>query len=165
MLFSVKSNPLYRYVFTKLNIVLCSHKGYPIKKIRNFKLRHIGKIGLVYKSPQTAANFYRNPDQSFFVLSDMYMVIQVYTIHNSSQLLSVWAISAHIQCVLWTIIFITIIFQQIDFVANFLSYTLIEGSSQQLLVISQFSQFFDVTAHISAERRLSKISFSYFYST
>ncbi len=157
---------LYTYKF-KLNWILfpASKNNVLSKKIRNFKLRLIGKIGLVYKSPQTAANFYRNPDQSFFVLCDMYMVIQVYTIHNSSQLLSVWAISAHIQCVLWTIIFITIIFQQIDFVANFLSYTLIEGSSQQLLVISQFSQFFDVMAHISAERRLSKISFSYFYST
>ena len=90
-------------------------------------------------------------------------MIQVYTIHKSSQLLSVWSISAHIQCVLWTCFLNTIIFYQINFVANFCLYIMIEGSSQQLLVISQFSQFFDVMAHISAERHLSKISFSYFY--
>ena len=91
-------------------------------------------------------------------------VIQVYTIHKSSQLLSVWSISARNQCVSWTCFFNTIIFYQINFVANFCLYIMIEGSSQQLLVISQFSQFFDVMAHISAERHLSKISFSYFYT-
>ena len=41
---------------------------------------------------------------------------------------------------------------------------MIEGSIPQLLVISQFSQFFDVMAHISADRHLSKISCSYFYT-
>ena len=91
-------------------------------------------------------------------------VIQVYIIHKSSQLLSVWSISAHIQCVSWTCFLNTIIFYQINFVANFSLYIMIEGSILQLLVISQFSQFFDVMAHISAERHLSKISFSYFYT-
>ena len=98
------------------------------------------------------------------MLRDRSKVIRVYTIHKSSQLLSVWSISAHIQCVLWTCFLNTIIFYQINFVANFYLYIMIEGSSQQLLVISQFSQFFDVMAHISAERHLSKISFSYFYT-
>ena len=32
------------------------------------------------------------------------------------------------------------------------------------MVISQFSQFFVITAHISAERHLSKISYENFYS-
>ena len=98
------------------------------------------------------------------MLGDRSKVIQVFTIHKSSQLLSVWSISAHIQCVLWTYFLNTIIFYQINFVANFYLYIMIEGSSQQLLVISQFSQFFDVMAHISAERHLSKILFSYFYT-
>ena len=58
----------------------------------------------------------------------------------------------------------TIIFHQIDFVANFPLYILIDGSSQTFLVISQFFMFFAEMLHISAERHLSKISFSYFYS-
>ena len=37
-------------------------------------------------------------------------------------------------------------------------------SSLPLLVISQFSQFCVITAHISAERHLSKISYENFYS-
>ena len=98
------------------------------------------------------------------MLGDRYKVIQVYTIHKSSQFLSVWSISAHIQYVYWPCFLNAIIFNQINFVANFSSYIMIVGSSQQLLVISQFSQFFDAMAHISAERHLSKISFSYFYT-
>ena len=106
----------------------------------------------------------RNTDQNFRMLGDRSKVIRVFTIHKSSQLLSVRSISAHIQCLLWTCFLNTIIFYQINFVANFSLYIMIEGSSQQILVISQFSQFFDVMAHISAERHLSKISFSYFYT-
>ncbi len=94
----------------------------------------------------------------------MSWVIQVDTIHTSSQLLSVWSISAHIQCGFWSCFINTIIFHQNDFVPNFPLYILIEGSSQTLLVISQFFQFFAEMPHISAERHLSKISFSYFYS-
>ena len=60
-------------------------------------------------------------------------------------------------------VFKILIFYQINFAPNFSLYIMIEGSSQQLLVISQFSQFFDVMAHISAERHLSKISFSYIF--
>ena len=43
---------------------------------------------------------------------------------------------------------------------------MIERVKQQLLVISQFSQFFVIMAqaHISAERHLSKISYEIFYS-
>ena len=47
---------------------------------------------------------------------------------------------------------------------NFYSHILIDGSSQTFLVISQFFMFFAEMLHISAERHLSKISFSYFYS-
>ena len=92
----------------------------------------------------------------------MSWVIQVYNIQKSSQLLSVWSISANIQCVFWTNLTNTIIFYQIDFVANFPLYILIEGSSKQLLVISQFLKFFAEMPHISAERHLSKILFDYF---
>ena len=98
------------------------------------------------------------------MLGDRYKVIRVYTIHKSSQLLSVRSISAHIQYIFWTCFFNSIIFYQINFVANFSSYIMIEGSIPQLLAISQFSQFFDVMAHISAVKHLSKISFSYFYT-
>ena len=41
---------------------------------------------------------------------------------------------------------------------------MIEGSSQQLLAISQFSKFFGIMAHISAERHLSKITYENFNS-
>ena len=88
----------------------------------------------------------------------MSWVIQVDTIHTSSQLLSVWSIPAHIQFVFEPICKNSIIYHQNDFVANFLLYILIEGSSQPLLVISQFFQFFAEMPHISAERHLSKIS-------
>ena len=51
-------------------------------------------------------------------------------------------------------------FLQIDFI----SYIYWQrGSSQPFLVISQFSQFCAITAHISAERHLSKISYEKFY--
>ena len=89
----------------------------------------------------------------------MSWVIQVDTIHTSSQLLSVWSISAHIQCGFWSCFINTIIFHQNDFVPNFPLYILIEGSSQTLLVISQFFQFFAEMPHISAERHLSKKNF------
>ena len=89
-----------------------------------------------YKSPKKSKNLYCKTDQKFSVLGDRYKVIQVYTIHKSSQFLSVWSLSAHIQCVYWTHFLKTIIFNQINFVANFSSYIMIEGSSQQLLVIS-----------------------------
>ena len=117
-----------------------------------------------YKSPKKSKNLYCKTDQKFSVLGDRYKVIQVYTIHKSSQFLSVWSISAHIQYVYWPCFLNTIIFNQINFVANFSSYIMIEGSSQQFLVVSQFSQFFDIMAHVSAERHLSKISFSHFYT-
>ena len=97
-------------------------------------------------------------------MGDRSKVIWVFTIHKSSQLFSVWSISAHIQCIFQICFLNTIIFYQINFVANFSLYIMIEGSISQLLVISQFSQFFDVMAHISAERHLSKISFSYSYT-
>ena len=86
-------------------------------------------------------------------------VIQVYIIHKSSQLLSVWSISAHIQYIFNAYSKNTIIFHQIDFVANFPLYILIEGSSQTFLVISQFFKFFAEMPHISAERHLSKKKF------
>ena len=135
-----------------------------MNQTQKFTQQQIGIIGLVYKSTNQLKKIQRNTDRNFMGLGDKSKVIRVYTIHKSSQLLSVWSISAHIQCVSWTCFLNTIIFYQINFVANFCLYIMIEGSSQQLLVISQFSQFFDVMAHISAERHLSKISFSYFYT-
>ena len=87
-------------------------------------------------------------------------MIQVYTIHKSSQSLSVWSIQLLFNVFLKNFI----IFHQIDFIANFPIYILIEGSSQTLLVISQFFQFFAEMLHISAERHLSKILFSYFFT-
>ena len=122
------------------------------------------QMWLVYKSTENHKIFIVTLTKTLVCWVIRSWVIQVYTIHKSSQLLSVWSISAHIQCVSWTCFLNTIIFYQINFVANFCLYIMIEGSSQQLLVISQFSQFFDVMAHISAERHLSKISFSYFYT-
>ena len=62
---------------------------------------------------------------------------------------------------LWTFLIKRLIFWQIDFISYINWY---RGWNQPLLVISQFSQFCVITAHISAERHLSKISYEKFYS-
>ena len=61
----------------------------------------------------------------------------------------------------WTFLIKRLIFWQIDFISYINWY---RGWNQPLLVISQFSQFCVITAHISAERHLSKISYENFYS-
>ena len=142
-----------------MDIVSYDQKWYPINKVSILTQGHIGKLGLFTNQNILPKFFSVTLTESLVSWVIMSWVIQVDTIHTSSQLLSVWSISAHIQSVFGTNLINTIIFYQIDFVANFPLYILIEGSSQQLLVISQFFQFFAEMPHISAERHLSKISY------
>ena len=129
------------------------------KKFEFWRRGSSAKLGLFINQPILSQFFCVTSTESLVCWVIMSWVIQVYNIQKSSQLLSVWSISANIQCVFWTNLTNTIIFYQIDFVANFPLYILIEGSSKQLLVISQFFKFFAEMPHISAERHLSKISF------
>ena len=129
------------------------------KKFEFWRRGSSAKLGLFINQPILPQFFCITSTESLECWVIMSWVIQVYNIQKSSQLLSVWSISANIQCVFWTNLTNTIIFYQIDFVANFPLYILIEGSSKQLLVISQFFKFFAEMPHISAERHLSKISF------
>ena len=142
-----------------MDIVPYGQKWYPIIKVSILTLRLIGKIGLVYKSANTVKKFLRNIDWKFCVLSDNVLgdTSWHYT-HELSVTLSLVNFSSYSMC-FWTNLKNSIIFHQIDFVANFPLYILIEGWSQTFLVISQFFQFFAEMPHISAERHLSKISF------
>ena len=156
---------LYTYK-VKLNWILFpASKNIVLSKKSEFWRRSkSAKLGLFTNQPILPQIFCVTSTESLVCWVIMSWVIQVYNIQKSSQLLSIWSISAHIQCVFWTNLINTIIFYQIDFVANFPLYILIDGSSQTFLVISQFFMFFAEMLHISAERHLSKISFSYFYS-
>ena len=111
---------------------------------------------LVYKSTENHKIFIVTLTETLVCWVIRSWVIQVYTIHKSSQLLSVWSISAYIQY----------IFKKYNyFSSNWLRskfshiYMLIEGSSQTFLVTSQFFRFFAEMADISAERHLSKNNF------
>ena len=145
----------------KLNWILfpASKNNVLSKKFEFWRSGSSAKLGLFINQPILSQFFCVTSTESLVCWVIMSWVIQVYNIQKSSQLLSVWSISANIQCVFWTNLTNTIIFYQIDFVANFPLYILIEGSSKQLLVISQFFKFFAEMPHISAERHLSKISF------
>ena len=61
-------------------------------------------------------------------------------------------------------VFLGIFDKKCLFPSKLTSYQWYKGASQQLWVISQFSQFCVITAHISAERHLSKISYENFNS-
>ena len=128
-------------------------------KSQFWRCASLEKVGLFTNQQILSKKFCVTLTESFACWVIMSWLIQVNTIHTSSQLLSVWSISAHIQSVFEPICKNYIIYHQIDFVANFPLYILIEGSSQPLLVISQFFQFFAEMPHISAERHLSKISY------
>ena len=145
----------------KLNWILfpASKNNVLSKKFEFWRSSSSAKLGLFINQPILSQFFCVTSTESLVCWVIMSWVIQVYNIQKSSQLLSVWSISANIQCVFWTNLTNTIIFYQIDFVANFPLYILVQGSIKQLLVISQFFKFFAEMPHISAERHLSKISF------
>ena len=159
LLFGATSKLTYGSVQDQMHIVSYDQKWYPINHGWIFAQEVSGKIGNIYKSTENQQNFSVTLTETLVCWVIRSWVIQVYPIHKSSQLLSVWSISAHIQCVFWSNLINTIIFHQIDFVAIFSLYILIERSSQPLLVISQFFKFFAEMPHISAERHLSKILF------
>ena len=155
---------IYQILYTykvKVNWILfpASKNNVLSKKSEFWRSGSSAKLGLFINQPILSQFFCVTSTESLVCWVIMSWVIQVYNIQKSSQLLSVWSISANIQCVFWTNLTNTIIFYQINFVANFPLYILIEGSSKQLLVISQFFKFFAEMPHISAERHLSKISF------
>ena len=79
----------------------------------------------------------------------------------SSQFIFVLSYLAHFQCGFGYFLIKRLIFMQIDFISYIYGWI---GSSQPFLVISQFSQFCVITAHISAERHLSKILYENFNS-
>ena len=151
---------LYTYKF-KVNWILfpASKNNVLSKKFEFWRRGSSAKLGLFINQPILSQFFCVTSTESLLCWVILSWVIQVYNIQKSSQLLSVWSISANIQCVFGPIWQIPLFFYQIDFVANFPLYILIEGSSKQLLVISQFFKFFAEMPHISAERHLSKISF------
>ena len=70
LLFSATSKPTHGSVSDQLHIVPHNQKWYPIKQIWILTHQHIGKIGLVYKSKNTAKKFLRNIDRNFCVLND-----------------------------------------------------------------------------------------------
>ena len=128
----------------KLNWILfpASKNNVLSKKFEFWRRGSSAKLGLFINQPILPQFFCVTSTESLVCWVIMSWVIQVDTIHTSSQLLSVWSISAHIQCGFWSCFINTIIFHQNDFVPNFPLYILIEGSSQTLLVISQFFSFF-----------------------
>ena len=139
-----------------MDIVPYDQKWYPVNQVQKLTQRKVGKIWFFQKSFKQSENFYCNTDQNFCVLSDNVLgdtsLYYTQEVSVTLSLLNFRSYSALIQKN-------TIIFHQIDFVANFPLHILIKGSSQTFLVTSQFFKFFAEIPHIEAERHLSKNSF------
>ena len=112
---------LYIYKF-RLNWILFPMTKNDIlwNKIKNSRISTSAKLGLFTNQQILQKKFIVTLTETLVCWVIRSWVIQVYTIHKSSQLLSVWSISAHIQYIFNAYSKNTIIFDQIDFVANFL---------------------------------------------
>ena len=70
MKFSATSKQSKAAVQDQMHIVPYDQKWYPMNQNQKFTHKHIGKIGFVYKSTNTAKKIYRNIDRNFSMLSD-----------------------------------------------------------------------------------------------
>ena len=106
---------IYQILYTykvKVNWILfpASKNNVLSKKFEFWRRGSSAKLGLFINQPILSQFFCVTSTESLVCWVIMSWVIQVYNIQKSSQLLSVWSISANIQCVFWTNLTNTIIF-------------------------------------------------------